>query len=847
MPRKAEMATREETPKAPPGGLVHAATAHPWSYTASVLLVAVAYYAAAKLGLRLALVGRNITPLWPPTGIAVVAFLVLGRSMWPGVALAAFVVNLPISTGGLPAAATAAGNTLAPLVAATLLARVGFRRQIDRLRDATAIVFVGALLSMSVSASVGTGVLVASGALSANELLGAWAVWWAGDAMGVLVVTPFVLSLLLPWRRPTRAHWRHLEAAVLFALTAAVSVVAIGADPHLMFLVIPLLGWAAWRFQQRGAAPAALLVVVVASWAAAKGVGPFRAGTLLEKMLTLQGFNATVAFCSFFFAAMVTERMHVHQALERAAGELEARVRQRTSQLSATNLQLRNEIAEREESERRLRQREGQLAEAQQVAHIGSWEWVIPQNRVSWSDEMYRIHGHVPNAFPVTFERAVAQVNTEDAARIRLNAEAALRRADDHDLPSIEYRITRPDGAERVLLGKAKVRVGPNREPLRMVGTVQDVTEGRKAEREHRIAETLQRGLLPDRIPEVPGVALAARYVPAGADMAVGGDWYDVVELPSGQVGLAIGDVAGHGPRAASTMGQLRMALRAYALEEPSPAEVVNRLDRLVSRLLVSEIVTLVYLVLDLDSGMIQFANAGHPPPLVVESGGQTSFLEDGLGSPLGCDDPGPPVESSFRLVPDSTLLLFTDGLVEKRGVSIDEGLQRLATLAADRGEDLEALCEKLLFSMVEDDTADDVALLAIRPIPLSGRPLLRMPAEPRVLAPLRQTLRRWLREGDADPQVANDILLACGEVCTNVIQHAYGAKEGPLEISLDVRDGTAEVTVRDQGCWRPSSGIHGGHGLPLIQELMESVELTGGPEGTVVRMRRRVSSGSDS
>ena len=189
------MAIRDETPKASPGGLVSAATAHPWSKAAGVLLVAVAYYTAAKLGLRLALVGKNITPFWPPTGIAVVAFLVLGRSVWPGVALAALMVNLPITTGVLPAAATAAGNTLAPLVAATLLAKVGFHRQIDRLRDATAIVFVGALLSMSISASVGTGVLVASGALPADALPGSWAVWWAGDAMGVLVVTPFVLSL----------------------------------------------------------------------------------------------------------------------------------------------------------------------------------------------------------------------------------------------------------------------------------------------------------------------------------------------------------------------------------------------------------------------------------------------------------------------------------------------------------------------------------------------------------------------------------------------------------------------------------------------------------------------------
>jgi integral membrane sensor domain MASE1 len=177
------MATREQTPKARPGGLGDVATAHPWSYAASLLLVAVAYYAAAKLGLRLALVGKNITPFWPPTGIAVVAFILLGRSVWPGVALAAFAVNLPISTNGLAGAATAAGNTLAPLVAATLLSRIGFHRQIDRLRDATAIVFVGALLSMSISASVGTGTLVASGALPVHELPGSWAVWWAGDAM----------------------------------------------------------------------------------------------------------------------------------------------------------------------------------------------------------------------------------------------------------------------------------------------------------------------------------------------------------------------------------------------------------------------------------------------------------------------------------------------------------------------------------------------------------------------------------------------------------------------------------------------------------------------------------------
>src|SRR5438128_9553600 len=138
-----------------------------------VVLVGCAYYVAARLGLRLALIQKNVTPLWPPTGIAVVAFLVLGRRVWPGVALAAFLVNLPISANAPAAAVTAVGNTLAPLLAAALLDRVGFRWQIDRRRDAIAIVFLGALLSMLVSATIGTLTLVVSGAIRGQQFMSA--------------------------------------------------------------------------------------------------------------------------------------------------------------------------------------------------------------------------------------------------------------------------------------------------------------------------------------------------------------------------------------------------------------------------------------------------------------------------------------------------------------------------------------------------------------------------------------------------------------------------------------------------------------------------------------------------
>src|SRR5438874_7804078 len=150
------------------------------------LLVGGVYYLAAHLSLRLALVGRNVTPLWPPSGIAVVAFLLFGWRVWPGVALAAFLVNLPISASALPAAATALGNTLAPLVAAELLERAGFHREIDRLRDAVAIV-VAALGAMTVSATIGAAALVLADSIPSREFPSAWAVWWTGDAMGVLV------------------------------------------------------------------------------------------------------------------------------------------------------------------------------------------------------------------------------------------------------------------------------------------------------------------------------------------------------------------------------------------------------------------------------------------------------------------------------------------------------------------------------------------------------------------------------------------------------------------------------------------------------------------------------------
>jgi anti-sigma regulatory factor (Ser/Thr protein kinase) len=285
------------------------------------------------------------------------------------------------------------------------------------------------------------------------------------------------------------------------------------------------------------------------------------------------------------------------------------------------------------------------------------------------------------------------------------------------------------------------------------------------------------------------------------------------------------------------------MSLRAYALEEESPAEVVRRVHRLVNRLLVPEIVTLVYAVFDPDSGTIRFANAGHPPPLLILQDGSTRYLEEALAPPVGAvPEESHYVEGTSSLPPGSTLLLFTDGLVERRGVSIGDGLARLRERAAVGTEGLEDFCDGVLESLVGNEVADDIALLALRPILLAAEPLhVSVPAEPYVLASLRRVLRRWLRETEVGQEVANETLIACGEAFANVIQHAYGAEEGPLEVDLTVADGSVDVTVRDHGRWRPPSGEDGGRGLDMMRGLMDSVDVVQGPDGTVVRMRRRI------
>jgi len=276
-------------------------------------LVAVAYYVSARLGLELALVHGQVTPVWPPTGIALVAILVFGVRVWPAIAVAAFAVNLPLGPNPFGAACIAAGNTLAPLTAAALMKRAGFRLELDRLRDAAAIILLGALTGMAVSATVGSLVLVLAGSVPAANFAQTWAVWWTGDAMGILLIAPFLLSFRPKAGRAALTWGRQIELAALLGAVAIVTFVVFQNRFRLEYLVFPLIAFAAVRFRLRGAAPAALIASGVAVWAAVNGSGPFDGENLLQKMVTLQVFNVFVALASFVLASYVDTREREEQ------------------------------------------------------------------------------------------------------------------------------------------------------------------------------------------------------------------------------------------------------------------------------------------------------------------------------------------------------------------------------------------------------------------------------------------------------------------------------------------------------------------------------------------------------
>jgi PAS domain S-box-containing protein len=371
----------------------------------------------------------------------------------------------------------------------------------------------------------------------------------------------------------------------------------------------------------------------------------------------------------------------------------------------------------------------------------------------------------------------------------------------------------------------------------------QALERARLYEAERLVAATLQRSLLPQRLPTVDGFEFAVRYLPA-AGLAAGGDFYEAIQLPDGTVGVAVGDVVGRGANAAASMGQLRSALKAFAFAGAGPGEVLARLSSFADTVEGALAATAAYAVLDPAAGEIRYACAGHPWPVLAGADGEARFLTGGRSLPLACvPDPVYP-EAVEPLAPGDTLLLFTDGLTERRGVDVDDSLERLrAGLSGFGPLPLAALLDAVIDAQGAGAPLDDVALLAVRMAgPAAATHHLRIVAAPERVAAARSQLRGWLADGGVDAAVASDVLLAAGEALANAAEHAYrGRLPGDLELMLRTAP-EVEVELRDFGSWKDAGGDPDrGRGFTLMRALMHDVEVERTPGGTTVRMRRRL------
>jgi serine phosphatase RsbU (regulator of sigma subunit)/anti-sigma regulatory factor (Ser/Thr protein kinase) len=359
-----------------------------------------------------------------------------------------------------------------------------------------------------------------------------------------------------------------------------------------------------------------------------------------------------------------------------------------------------------------------------------------------------------------------------------------------------------------------------------------------------QIAATLQRSLLPRQLPQVPGLRMAARYLPAADETAVGGDWYDVIDLDNQCIGLVIGDVAGHGMAAATFMGQLRSAIRAYALDTDGPGQVITKLADFSHRMH-SRMATVIYATLNLNTWTVRISRAGHPYPLLLRADGSAEFLTETSGPPLGTVGGQVYDEQSVTLSAGETLLLYTDGLIERRGQQLLQGEKALVEVATAAPDEPELKCQAITSQLTKDITmADDIAVLAVETVGLHELLEVEVPAEPSQLTTARHLIRRWVEANQGTDDDCAAFAIAVSEACANSIEHAYGPRDATIELRASLVDGIATVTIRDYGQWREPRGGNRGRGIPIMREFMDDVSIERSEQGTTVELQRRLREG---
>ena len=366
-------------------------------------------------------------------------------------------------------------------------------------------------------------------------------------------------------------------------------------------------------------------------------------------------------------------------------------------------------------------------------------------------------------------------------------------------------------------------------------------TQARVSEVERAAAITLQRSLLPGSLPAIAGLEFAARYVP-GESGGVGGDWYDVFVLPNESLFVVMGDVAGRGLRAAVVMGRLRSTLRAYALIVEDPAEILTLADRKLRHFEQAEMATALAAVIDPTLSKITISLAGHPTPVIVDESAPGALMELPIDPPLGIGLAPKRRSTTIDLSGDSVLCLYTDGLVERRGISLDDRFDLLcSTVSLDSAE---AVCASVMGRLIGlDPPNDDVSVLVLRRTEahLSAPMQIDVPARPSSLREIRTAFRRWLAGIRATEDDANDLVVAVGEATANAVEHAYGAAGGTVTVRAELDGDDVLVRVSDTGNWRPPRGQGRGRGTLIMQTTTDDFRVDRRTDGTDVILRRRL------
>lgn len=780
-------------------------------YLLSVVLVAVAYVAFAKIGFMFAFSTKQITAVWPPSGIAVAVLLLGGYRLWPGVLLGALIINATTSETLTTAAGIAIGNTLGPLAAVYMLRRfAAFESPLERLRDVLALVVLGSALAMTITATNGVLNLALAGTIPWSAFRTNWILWWLGDAMGVLLVAPLILTWLTP-RRPQDVVRRSPAEMLIFAvLLASATALLFLSRSSLSFPLYPFVIWTALRFGQRGTSLAVFAISAFAVWGTIHGLGPFTVGSPDHRLSLLVVFMAVMAVTGLVLGAIDAERRAARTQLEVAEKRFHS-------------------LAER-------------VPQMVWTADATGW--------IDWfNHRWYEYTGETrEEAIGWGWQRAH---HPDDYPRVMHDWPRSIATGRPFDM---ESRIKKHDGTFRWFLVRAEPLRDAGDAIVRWYGTNTDVDDQKRAHRESdRIAETLQASFLPGLLPVRADLRFDALYIAAEREAFVGGDWYDAFELPDGHIVVSIGDVAGHGVAAAATAVRIRQGIIGAALEAADPRAILSRVNR-VLQFQGDTMATALVAIIDPGLSTMRYASAGHPPPIVATPTSPGDFLPCG-DPPLGLDAKLDAQTRSVALGQDAVVFFYTDGFTEfKQDIaSAERALRDAATrLVGDTAVSHPAAAVQHAV-MGSAKAADDAVLLVLQLSPAPVMPLVDGVDMRKTWAfhssdaysarMVRRELMNFVRRYVPAEDDLFHAELIIGEVLANTVKHAPGV----VTLALDWTEMHPVLTVVDDGPGSlkfaptlPDDTLtEDGRGLFLIGALAKDVQVESTPgRGTKMTLR---------